>query len=464
MSTKRRGPASAGLSVEDLSPFEAMADEDAAWLRELVRRANTRTLALSFSERRRDVERSPVASYDAERGTWWAGRFVGEVTFQGRTLTIEPRFGMPALHRWLSRIWGIRLLSSTGSYAPGQVWLWELMARLWSDRLVLAAKHGVPRVRVDEVHVGPTVRGRLLVPQSAASLGTGAQTLVSRTRNRRVDPTIGGVLLGAYGLLRRQLSHLGDPTRWLTERGAALVRELGQEVGHRAVEEACASRCPVRYTPITEGYRPTVELSQSLLNRRPSTTTADGDSEVYGVLLDMAEIWELYLFHLLRDSLADADVVHTGRPSEAAYWLLQGPGADNRLGAMKPDIVVTSPDRRHRLILDAKYKLTTPGPDRPAGVLRDDLYQLASYLSVAARPGEALDGGLVYPESEAVRALSGRGTFRLGRTAAAFSFFGVSCGEVPADGGLTGSECSFVHAVRRSIGELPAHLAGPGSP
>jgi hypothetical protein len=41
-------------------------------------------------------------------------RYVGEVQFEGRTLRIEPRFGMPSLMRRLTTIWGVRLVDSKG--------------------------------------------------------------------------------------------------------------------------------------------------------------------------------------------------------------------------------------------------------------------------------------------------------------------------------------------------------------
>ena len=70
-------------------------------------------------------------------------------------------------------------------------------------------------------------------------------------------------------------------------------------------------------------------------------SSADGTAEVYGVLLDMAEIWELYLYHLIRDGLPEVEVLHTGRSPDAVFWLLNGRGTDH-IGAMKPDILVSS--------------------------------------------------------------------------------------------------------------------------
>lgn len=434
------------LTARDLSPISPLSSADEEWLRELACKANTDTLALSFASER-EVEQAPLLSYDGQSGTWWAGRFVGEISYKGRTLTILPRFGMPALRRWLSRIWGIRLVASVGAYKSGRIWLWELVARLWASRLVAAAKHGLPRVRVDEVHVGTTVRGRLLVRPTAAQLHTGERLLTSRTRSRQIDPWIGGILLGTYAHLRGQLGHLSEPKAWLSERGHELVRELQAAVDRRTIEEACRSRSPMRYTPITESYRPVVELSRAILGGRPFMSSAEGSQEVLGVLLDMAEIWELYVYHLLRDGLSGAVVSHTGRSAEAVYWLLKGQGAD-RLGAMKPDIIVSAHGGGRRLILDAKYKLTTPSPERPQGILREDLYQMAGYLSVAADADARLDGGLIYPASDSIQALARRGPFRLVRSDARFGFFGLDCANGAESADLSEAEHDFVASVQ----------------
>ncbi|MNP74236.1 hypothetical protein D3C76_1710800 [compost metagenome] len=45
--------------------------------------------------------------------------------------------------------------------------------------------------------------------------------------------------------------------------------------------------------------------------------SSNGAQEVTGTLLDMAEIWELYVYHLLRNALAGVEVIHTERVREA---------------------------------------------------------------------------------------------------------------------------------------------------
>lgn len=139
-----------------------LAASDETWLRRLVQGADTSELVLNLSRRdTNDVE--PIASYDERSGCWWTGRYVGEVQYEGRTLRILPRFGMPHLLRWLSCIWGIRLLSTKGKYEKTQIWLWALLARIWENQLLVASKHGLPTSRVDQLYRGQTIRGRLEV-------------------------------------------------------------------------------------------------------------------------------------------------------------------------------------------------------------------------------------------------------------------------------------------------------------
>jgi 5-methylcytosine-specific restriction endonuclease McrBC regulatory subunit McrC len=73
---------------------------------------------------------------------------------------------------------------------------------------------------------------------------------------------------------------------------------------------------------MTENYRPAVDLSLSILARRPRIASAGGEGKAFGVLLDMAEIWELYVAKLLQVSLPGLRVNHTGRAKRHIQSLL----------------------------------------------------------------------------------------------------------------------------------------------
>jgi len=114
----------------DCSPIPLTNGEDHGWLRRLISTAKPADILLRLGHKDDEPDDEPIASYDGATGTWWAGRYVGEVQFEGRTLRLEPRFGMPALMRWLTTIWGVRLVDSKGRYEQQRIWLWLVIAHL----------------------------------------------------------------------------------------------------------------------------------------------------------------------------------------------------------------------------------------------------------------------------------------------------------------------------------------------
>lgn len=440
------------IEATDLTPMTDLTADDEAWLRQLARTADTNALALKLSKYgAQDVE--PVVFFDERSGYWWAGRYIGELQFQGVNLRILPRFGMPQLQRWLSRIWGVRLFSTKGRYGNTRIWLWELLAKLWETRLLAAAKHGLPTIRVEEIHHGQTLRGRLQVRLTAKEFSTGQQTLVSSTRNRKIDHHIGGVIVRAFEHIRQELRQFGDERTWLTQRGLNLVEQLRATVSPHEAVAAAESRAPIRYTPITESYREAVDLSRAIVRRKPLSSAAGGENDVLGSLIDMAEVWELYVYHLLRGALGDFEVVHTGRNRDDANFLLRSEQTGEGLGRLMPDILILQRQTDRLLaIIDAKYKNTKATPEKPDGLQREDLYQLAAYLSAHGQSAELLNGGLVYPATEDTRQLlqlQRKNPWHLSATHRQLWFLGLSCdGISPAGLEMSNGELDFLAAVR----------------
>ena len=445
--------AASNLTIEakDLSPIPGLGATEDAWLRQFARHASTDTLALRLSQR--TDEDDPIVRFDARSGKWWAGRYIGEVAFENGTLRILPRFGVPQLQRWLSRIWGVRILSSKGRYEAARLWLWELLAKLWEVRLLAAAKHGLPTRRFDEVHRGPAIRGRLDIRGTARELSAGHQALVSWSRNRSIDRGIASILLCAFENLRTQLQHRGDHRSWLTTRAQGIVGSLQGQYGRRVSTSSVAVNKPLRYTPITESYRSVVDLSLAIIQHRPMSSAADRQRDVLGVLVDMAEVWELYVYQLLRSSLLDVEVLHAGRAVENEAFLLRSTVTEARLGGLKPDILIRPFSSNGKLtILDAKYKSTTRQPDRPWGVQREDLYQMNAYLSALGAPDAPMSGALVYPvdwEKSEIPRLQAASPWSIDRPQSSLWFLGIDC--EPDDVGiiaLTRGEEIFVEKVR----------------
>ena len=442
------------IEARDLSPILNLNPEDDAWLRQLSRAADADALTLQLSQRDRE-DAEPVVLFDERSGQWRSGRYIGELRYQGVTLRILPRFGMPQLHRWLSRICGVRLISSKGKYENSRIWLWELFAKLWETKLLAAAKHGPPATRKAEIHEGPTIRGRLEVRCTAQAFSMGRQVVVSTTRNRKIDQQIADLIVRAFEKLRRELRQFGDERSWLTNRGASLLDQLRSQAPLRVNWTTSDSQRPIRYTPITESYRGVVDLSRSIIRQRPLSSMAQGTSEVMGTLIDMAEVWELYVFNLLRNRLRAIEVVHTGRSPGQTNYLLRSTQTGARLGRLKPDVLLFG-IRTGRLlaIIDAKYKTTEPSQERPDGIYREDLYQLAAYLSAHGKPTEALSGGLVYPatiNTSNIQVLQRNSPWNLTATERALWFFGLVSEETGANAEYYPGEVTFFEAIQNML-------------
>ena len=392
--------APAPVVVCDCSHFPELSRDQDAWLRRLVLQCRPADLLLGLTARAADgpIDDEPIASFDAASGTWWASRYVGEVEFEGSTLRIEPRFGMSSLMRWLGTIWGIRFLEMSGRLQQQRLWLWLVIAHLWTNQLTMAAKHGLPSRRVATVHMGRALRGRLLPRETALARRGGDDRLISETRTRQVDADIGRILLGAHGRLMSALRMIG--TAWLPDRAHTLVSELQHALGSQQSKTVATACDIIRYTPITESYRSVVDLSMAILARRPPGANTTGAGKSFGVLLDMAEIWELYVAKVLQSGLPSLTVEHTGRTHTHQYWLL-GNNIDSAVeGSLRPDIVITDHRKHCIAIVDAKYKTTRLNEYNRNGIHADDLYQITAYLSAFGNDAGRLDGFLVYPDDE----------------------------------------------------------------
>jgi 5-methylcytosine-specific restriction enzyme subunit McrC len=222
----------------------------------------------------------------------------------------------------------------------------------------------------------------------------------------------------------------------------------------------------IRYTPITESYRAIVELSLAIARQQPLSPSQEGHRDVFGVLIDMAEVWELYVYHLLRSLLVDnADVVHTGRARSPDSYLLASSVTGQNLGGLLPDIMIRNLRTGKCLaVVDAKYKTTVPGPDRPYGLVREDLYQMTAYLAAYRDASGPLPGALVFPGTTGSRnleVLHAASPWRLAKTDCTMSFLGVAC-EATAGGSSswTSSETALADSVRQMIAaseHTPAH-------
>jgi len=138
---------------------------------------------------------------------------------------------------------------------------------------------------------GVTLRGRLDVPSSIRFIASGAKQVISVRSEKSLDHAATEGIVAAYGVLRRRL----PDEEWIPQRAKELIPHLVAVAGPRPRVPTKAELDRIRYTPITAGFAPVAELSRQIARRRGLSTDVEAKGETEGVLLDVAELWELYV-------------------------------------------------------------------------------------------------------------------------------------------------------------------------
>jgi 5-methylcytosine-specific restriction enzyme subunit McrC len=376
------------LRVKDLSPLSDLRGDDAAWLDRLQRHVRTSDHVVRVGEPAEE-EIDFVVARDAF-GNWHSGRYIGELAFEGRRLVIEPRLGMSVIEAWLSQALNLVAVPRSSEHVRSESFIAMLLAAVWCQRVALASRHGPPAFRREQLDTGSYVRGRLDVRATSMLKSAGSPYVTSVRRTRDLENDVSRTLVSAARALTQAIGH----DRWQTQRVAEILPQLRAAVGGRPRLPTEHELRRIRYTPITRSFRTVAELSRRIAKRQGFIATSSaGHAE--GLLLDVAELWELFVFNCVRRAVPGSEVKHATTAASHEHLIQSQNDPEARMGKLKPDVLV----RREGdvvSVLDAKYKRLRNSRERPAGVDRGDLYQLVSYLARLAPAGDS-PGALIYP-------------------------------------------------------------------
>lgn len=380
--------------LQDLSSYAAADSDEDQWLARLADHLINDEHVIRLSDaigRRADDEDDPALSRGAD-GMWWTGRYIGELRFEDRELRIEPRLGIDVIGAWLAYAINVTAVPNTATKASDGPLIVQIIDRVWASAVADAARHGTPRLRRATRHDHLFVRGRLDIAGTVRHRAAGRPLVAMERRERDLHNPVSRVLVLADQALRSLLASKPTWRPALTENVLAQLR--GAVGAHPQLPDRADLRA-VRYMPISRRYQRVAELSYEIARHRGHFTSAKS-SDVSGVLIDVAELWELFLVHCARTAFGPNHVEHGTAEREGSYLLRSSSGAAS-LGRLKPDILVRDPDGSLRAVIDAKYKRLRSWVGSPSGVDRGDLYQLAAYLAGHDVPL----GVLAYPLNDA---------------------------------------------------------------
>jgi len=130
----------------------------------------------------------------------------------------------------------------------------------------------------------------------------------------------------------------------------------------------------IRYTRMSEGYRPLMQISKAIIRRFGAATSLSASGQP-SFFVDISEIWENYLHAILTKHLpAPYRVINPN--NSGGQWLITGERRE-----IRPDLIIENQNSVPVAIIDAKFKYYTAiGKFARDGVSREDLYQMTTYL------------------------------------------------------------------------------------
>lgn len=376
------------LLAKDLSRLEKRPSREVEdWLEKLAEHVSAGDHVVSLGAATEDPE--PIVSR-AHDGHWRAGRYVGSISFRGGRLTIEPRLAPAAFQELVTTALNVVVATRSDALEKSSTIVPLLLAMVWTRELDTATRHGLPYLRAPVPHRGMYVRGRLEQRGTMDLRRRGVLALASTDERGSLENDVVRTLVCGHHAL---VAAIGNDA-WMTRRARDVMPHLWSVVGTRPELPSAIALSRIRYSPIRLPYRPLVEHSWVIARGRGLRGAGQGEAE--GLLVDMAELWERYVFRCVEQA--------TEPPMEATHDALgDGPDRylyrsiadeDRAMGLLLPDIVVQK-NRRPVAIVDAKYKLVANRTEARRGVTREDRYQLAGYLTSCDEPG--VQGLLAYP-------------------------------------------------------------------
>ena len=336
------------------------------------------------------TESVEIAYFNYQDAKWYAGRLVGEATFNYENkkykIRINPRFGSLHLFRMLEEVFNVRFSNSTtllSKQDESQYLIKRLISFLWLNLLAKANKHGLPRHNIKKEHRGCNIRGRLNVRQSIKPLYI-EKKLVSNYREKYLDDTVTQILKQAHSIL---LSKYDLGTFSISPNARDAITQLSSTgFPDKHINENDFRR--LVYKDIYLSFKPVVDLSWDIIKRKSiGSEQSKKMKDSTSFFIDVAEIWELYLKSLLKKHLSKYgwnlinENLKTYEQKDFQRTLI-------------PDIVFQC-DKKI-IVLDAKYK-------RMLFDYRDydraDFFQIHTYINYYNQNTDVVVGGLLYPLS-----------------------------------------------------------------
>lgn len=330
-------------------------------------------ISLTNSRYSADIEdpiKYTLDNKDQNKATFTTSRYVGFFEKNNVSITIIPRFGNKVRNHLIANALELYLpKGESGKESSSSKNLW-LIALLWRANVEKAlTKSQIPKVYKKIEKNQNFFKGRLNIAKQIKYNTVDQSKFYCIYSKFSLDNTINRTIRYCYRLLlkdgyREILQGFSEHDETLNDFGVPNNPVSVQEINS------------IVYSPMIKYYKPLMELSKSIINFKAYQNTPNlSNKSGFSVFLDMAEIWENYLYNLIRKNLDECEVENPNLTGDYSLFL-------DGSRKVRPDIIIRKKERIIAII-DAKYKNYTKignYSNEPSAVSREDLYQMTTYL------------------------------------------------------------------------------------
>ncbi|MBT7817599.1 MAG: hypothetical protein HN566_12760 [Polaribacter sp.] len=384
------------LSAKDCSPFDIVGNklyksDSINDIIDLFLKETSVNYLVGLSEKERKDDDYLLAEYDYKCNNWRAGRYIGELAFPYKNtsikVTIEPRFGNNHLSDMLSEIYNIKIpKTKTDAKAVNkEVWIKKILSIIWLNKLAAANKFGLPRTNVKESYKGHFIKGRINIRKSIVPFLHNKQ-IVSDYSSKQYDEVIIRILNQAYNIMSSNFAtNIPENAQDAINKMSSFSSSLSNRVSLSEYKN-------IQYKSIYQSYKDIVDFSWKIINNKSSYMSTDfGHNDGFGLFIDMAEIWELYLEKVLKKHFDGWEI-----DTQSEFNIYDNPKMFYHR-SIRPDIIMRKRKGNKIVVFDAKWKkMDFEYNDFD----RSDFFQINTYIAFLKTEdpeSEVVCGGLLYP-------------------------------------------------------------------
>jgi len=323
-----------------------------------------------------------------------AGNYVGKFAWEGLEVDIRSRFSESFMKRMLNVANDVFLddVSAFDASASKNLDFSKLIIYyMFVLKLEKAFLLGLPKAYRSIQHHEMTLKGKIDINRFIKRDIPFQGKISSVSREQQEIQDIVDVLHKAVSVIDKQAQKSEND---FTKNIAHIKTHLKQQRSNRYVSPIMIQKAmssSALQNPIFAPYKSVLEYAKLIIDASNLEEKVTGKEDTFGFLVNVAELFELYVTKLLQRAFPD--------------WSVSSPEiavCKDQFYQRKiiPDIVMQHRESNHMMVFDTKYKrmLMRGTKENVWDVDRCDFFQINTYMTYYQQQGfDLLAGGLLYP-------------------------------------------------------------------